>query len=549
MDLFTLLLLFTTLLFAALLAAIAGFVLAQKYVRQIRRRFGIDIEKKFAPLNDRLSRFAPEFYWHRNRRVGWLKSAAWQEYTQPVWGYVDVHSAVPGDTVRVFLSKDVDLNRRLRGRLIATRVSSLEESPPIWSSDVMDVPCQKLNYEAAALGTWWDKWCDLTLDDQWESGFYRFHFIAVKPNGEDGAKTIDVAFLVVRNAEANGDILLKIPTATYAIYNAFGGHSAYNSNYMGKGKGNRGQLVSFDRPCFMRKLRVYEQFMITWIEEFAAKHGVRVDYTTSYDIYRDADTVAKYPLMVMTGHDEYWSKEEFDNVYRRTFELGKNTMFLCGNSVFWQVRFVDTFASATGDVRNRQLVCMKSPKDPVRYRFDESRWAEASLELTTRFRDEARRPETMMQGVAYAMNCGGAGAKKFSYYVADTDLPFFKDTGYKAGDFAADVIGHEWDSRDPDWYDDGSGAELSRLWDPERSQIPYLDAERMHVVLQGEGRATDGKMRPSEAVYFETDSGAKVFSSGTVAWAHGLSKPDARQESFRQLNENLFLYFLDRLEP
>ncbi|MBO0736597.1 MAG: hypothetical protein J2P48_08515, partial [Alphaproteobacteria bacterium] len=119
-----------------------------------------------------------------------------------------------------------------------------------------------------------------------------------------------------------------------------------------------------------------------------------------------------------------------------------------------------------------------------------------------------------------------------------TDAPFFAGTGYQPGDVAAEVVGYEWDNRDPA----GDG---HRLWDVERSRLPPLPAEAVKVLLHGAPVDVNGNPRRAEAVYFESPAGAKVFSAGATRWAWGLGKPGFERGPFKRFNENLLGAFLD----
>jgi len=60
--------------------------------------------------------------------------------------------------------------------------------------------------------------------------------------------------------------------------------------------------------------------------------------------------------------------------------------------------------------------------------------------------------------------------------------------------------------------------------------------------------ATDvwGRKGLAEAVYFESEAGAKVFSAGTIRWSWGLGRPGFIQPGFVRFNENLIRTMLDR---
>jgi hypothetical protein len=153
------------------------------------------------------------------------------------------------------------------------------------------------------------------------------------------------------------------------------------------------------------------------------------------------------------------------------------------------------------------------------------------------FRDEARRPETMLAGVAYQSYFPSYSEARYPYRVARTDLPFFDGTGCAVGDVFADVVGYEWDNRDPE-------ADGARLWDPVRSRIPLLPAGDIQVLFTGAPVDLNGKQGVAESVFFTSRAGAKVFSSGSIRWAWGFGKPSFENQAFRRFHENLFTHLL-----
>jgi len=67
----------------------------------------------------------------------------------------------------------------------------------------------------------------------------------------------------------------------------------------------------------------------------------------------------------------------------------------------------------------------------------------------------------------------------------------------------------------------------------------------LQVLFTGTPVDLNGKTGKAEAVYFISEAGAHVFSTGTIRWAWGLGKPGFEREQFKRFNENLFRYFLD----
>jgi hypothetical protein len=361
----------------------------------------------------------------------------------------------------------------------------------------------------------------------WPSGYYTIDFI----DGSDGWRDNNVASIIVTNVRKSGDILVELSTNTYQAYNEWGGYSFYACDFVG----THSRMISFDRPT-PADFFVYEYYLIIWLEKVAAELGVKVDYASNFDIHRDPLFTKSYRLLISGAHNEYWSKEEFDSVYTRIFELGLNTMFLGANAAYWQVRYVDVNRADFSVNHGRQLICYKSIDDPIRYRVSPN--SEMKL-ITMRFRDEARQPETMLTGSAYQsyFEASAEPAIEYPYLVARTDLPFFSGTGYEIGESIGNLVGYEWDNTDPE----GDGG---RLWDASRSYISPIDPSEIKVLFAGSPVDIDLKSGKAEAVYFVSKAGAKVFNAGSIRWCWGLSKPDFEQEKFKAFNRNLLQHFL-----
>jgi hypothetical protein len=414
------------------------------------------IERRTGPLRlvprivDAISQRFPELFWERNLRVGWLKGVAWHRSDVPVVGYADRHSANPGDGLRMYLSAALD-RQSVRGRVQVYRFTSVTpgEDPVLWTSDDLDIPHWQLNFTASAVGTNWPPMLTVPVDPHWKPGFYLVDFVC-----NDGTRVGDLAYFVVTNPDCSGDLVVKLGTTTYQAYNSWGGHSLYNSHHVGRKRGGRtrGQIVGFDRPTLITRFRWYDQYYLAWLEAFCAREGLALDYATGIDVHLDPRYAANYKLFIATGHNEYWSGLEFDRIYRR-IRSGRNVLFLGADTAFWEVRYLDLNQPPGAPYYPRHLVCHKDVTDPIRWR---TRPDGSDLShVSSRFRDGARRPETMLMGVGHGLGYDGAWNLKYDYRVHSTDITFFRDTGLVPGDTIASLIGHEWDKRDPAWDDLG----------------------------------------------------------------------------------------------
>ncbi|HYM03972.1 MAG TPA: N,N-dimethylformamidase beta subunit family domain-containing protein [Stellaceae bacterium] len=443
---------------------------------------------------------------------------------QSVWGYADKHSVSPGEGFDLMLATG-PTSDGATGRVEFFRIGAGGQHLVWTSRDVKLVQRPVLRTAATVGANWPPSLVDIDTSS-WPPGYYSADFV----EATTGRRELQVAQIVVTNPHRTGTVLLKLSTNTYQAYNGWGGHSLYENG----GIETRGTMVSFDRPTAPTFFE-YEIYLARWLEALGTEAGFSVDYAADFDLHRDPGLAEHYPLLISGSHDEYWSKEMFDAVERRILKLGRNVAFFGANAAYWQVRFVDVNRPRDGADLGRQLVTYKDLVDPIARRKTD---IDPALLVTARFRDGARRPETMLMGVGFQSWFEPQGdLPRFPYVVADTDLPFFEGTGYRSGDIAADVVGYEWDNRDPQ----GDGR---RLWDEQRSRNALLPAERVKVLFRGTPIDVDGKPGLAEAVYFESPAGAKVFSAGSIRWAWGLGKPGFERADFKRFNANLVRWLL-----
>lgn len=459
----------------------------------------------------------------RQRLDGERFWAAWRP-DQRIWGYVDRQSIRQGEKFNVMLSHRPD-QPDFDGRIEIFRIGSYPDGKDrreVWVSDFELIEAQETTATAGSSGAAWLPTVNVETSD-WTSGYYTIDVL-----GKDGKRDANVAFIVVIDDAAKGDILVKLSTNTYQAYSKFGGHSFYEATF-----GEQGAIVSFDRPTYPAFFE-YEYYYVVWLEELAQKENLRVSYITDFDLHSNGNWLNDYKLFISLGHDEYWSKEEFDAIEKRLYVEGKNMLVLSGNTAYWQVRYGDLDRPPGAPNAGRQLICFKVEDDPIALRTPDSK-----LLLTTKFRDLNRRPETMLIGVGYESWFPPYDPKlRYDYRVVDNTLPFFEGTGWKTGDsIGNNVVGYEWDNRDPE-------RDHERLWKSGDSAIVLLPADRIKVLFDAAPIDVDGKKGKAEAVYFETPAGAKVFNAGTIRWSWGVGKPEERSTSFQTFNRNLVLFML-----
>ena len=177
-------------------------------------------------------------------------------------------------------------------------------------------------------------------------------------NDNNGASHI--AF-VVRDDNSNADILFQTSDATWQAYNVYGGNSLYvgSTAY----PGGHATKVSYNRPFLTRAggggssssedwLFHAEYPMIRWLE----RNGYNLNYATNIDIARFPNIMQNHKVFLSVGHDEYWSKEQRDNITTAR-NNGKHLAFFSGNEIYWKTRWENSIDGS--NTAFRTLVCYK----------------------------------------------------------------------------------------------------------------------------------------------------------------------------------------------
>lgn len=116
-------------------------------------------------------------------------------------------------------------------------------------------------------------------------------------------------------------------------------------------------------------------------------NGYNLGYITNIDTHKSPDLLLKSKVFLSQGHDEYWTGEMRRNV-ERIRDNGVNLAFFASNAVYWQIRLEP---SSVGE-ENRTIVCYKEPeRDPIQ-----------GTDTTTNFREApVNNPEAALLGVQY----------------------------------------------------------------------------------------------------------------------------------------------------
>jgi hypothetical protein len=370
--------------------------------------------------------------------------------------------------------------------------------------------------------------------------------------GEDGKTTTSQIVFVVRNDASTSDILFQTDDTTWQAYNTFGGNSLYGGSgpggpYGSEGSTGRAYAVSYNRPLDDRGIaggsgdsnQVFwgEYPMISWLEQ----NGYNVSYFTGIDAARYGSLIPQHDIYLTAGHDEYWSGVQQANVTAAR-DAGVNLAFFTGNDDYWKTRLLDAIDGTL--TSNRTLVSYKETLgtdgvtaakiDPLPDIWTGT-WRDPSFSPPA----DGGRPENALSGTLFTANRGlnfpGDPIQVPALYAQN---PIWANTAVAAlqpgqvWTSAPNLLGYEWNS------DLDNGFRPAGLVDLSSTTQNIQEMLLNNGSLFGPGTATN-----SQTLY-RADSGALVFSAGTVQWSWGLSGvhdggPSATDPVIQQATVNL----------
>ena len=326
----------------------------------------------------------------------------------------------------------------------------------------------------------------VTVGNDWVSGYYVVNFVLT--SGPNSGRATWTPLVVTAPPEREKNILVHASTTTWQAYNNWGGKSLYDYN----STGGRAHKVSFDRPYLTQAntgMYDWEVPFVRWLE----REGYDVAYASDIDSHRNTALLQGYRLVLINGHDEYWStpiRDAFENAKAATTNIAS----FGANIGYWHIRFEDGERTMVG-YKDAALDPNTNPA------------AE-----TVKFRDlQPPRAECALTGVEYM---GGYSSNR-TYTIVDAALsdPWMAGTGFAAGSTIPGVVGYEWDTIVTGCTAGGARTTFFQYPGSPPEQLPAAHLTR-HVL----------------------SSGSIMFSTGTMDWALKLdpwsSGRDARVEVF-----------------
>ncbi|MDE2698785.1 MAG: hypothetical protein OXI23_07945, partial [Gemmatimonadota bacterium] len=206
----------------------------------------------------------------------------------------------------------------------------------------------------------WEPTVEFEIPDDWLSGVY-----LGKLTAKEGGVQSYVIFIVRDDRPC--DLLFQCSDMTWQAYNSWptnewslyhndeNGYTGHKKRKKWSTNANDTGWVSFDRPYAQfcqdhlidrpssvgsGEFLLWEFPLSYWIEQ----QGYDVSYISNVDTHADGPGLQRAKGFISVGHDEYWTREMYDNVSAAR-DAGVNLAFLSGNSV-WGV--VPLLPSAEG---------------------------------------------------------------------------------------------------------------------------------------------------------------------------------------------------------
>lgn len=308
----------------------------------------------------------------------------------------------------------------------------------------------------------------LRTEPSWTSGYYLVEALLTSgPFAGDVATT----FFVLREppSPVGSQILVQVPVNTWEAYNSWGGRSLYSFT------GPRMYVVSFERPFgYLSQSPFWWEIQLV---RFLEREGYDVSYQTDVDTDADPSSLLRHRLVIVAGHDEYWS-QGIRGAFDTALADGTNLAFMGANDGYWKIDYQD------GD---QTIFSYKSMYDPN----------PVVAQKTAMWR-EIGHPECMLTGVEQQSVAAQPHPLDYTVTAAGAADPWLRGTGLTAGATIAGVVGREHDVINP--------------W-PDSCVHPGLT-----VLFHYAGGGAD---QSGDAVRYTAPSGARVFASGATqfSWA------------------------------
>jgi len=329
----------------------------------------------------------------------------------------------------------------------------------------------------------WEPCTSLQIPRDWVSGVYVGKLSATKHRYQS------YIIFIIRD-DRSCDFLFQCSDNTWQAYNAWPDNYSLYINDRKDGKILvSGVKVSFERPYGKYtqildnplsqgsgEFLLWEFPLAFWMEQ----HGYDVSYCSNSDVHSDPKCLTRAKAFLSVGHDEYWSREQYDRVLAAV-QAGVNVAFLSGNTCC----FVAPYSASSLGVAHRTLT------RAGRYGGIRPKEKPFMADLTVEAPNEAT-----LLGAQTVTPFNGSG----DWIVTKPDHWIFAGTKMKKGDRIPGLVGWEFHG--------------------EPADIPGLE-----VVAEGPTWTGGDAESHYTATIYPGPKGNSVFNAATIFWAQGLSAP------------------------
>lgn len=284
-----------------------------------------------------------------------------------IWGYSDRISYSVGDEIVVFVHStesqyDIRIHR------------DHAEPEVVFEQTREDGIRQQTPHDAYAKGCDWQESLRVRIPPEWRSGGYVMEFSCTR----NGIQRIAHHWFALRpepEMRNPGRLLVVAATGTWLAYNDWGGANHYEGETVPNGFSPilstrrpwaRGQIWTpegapripltesvpmgwvprypmaewaygnrFSKYYAAAGWASFERLFVAWLE----RAGYPVDLITQHDLHASGDWLQGYSVVVLVGHDEYWSAAARDHLDAWVDGGGRVARF-AGNYI-WQTRISD----------------------------------------------------------------------------------------------------------------------------------------------------------------------------------------------------------------
>jgi len=329
----------------------------------------------------------------------------------------------------------------------------------------------------------WEKCTTLETPKDWLSGVYLGKLTATKHRYQS------YVIFIVRD-DRPADFLFQCSDNTWQAYNAWpNSYSLYHNDRKDGKVLVSGVRVSFDRP-YGKYVQIMDNPLSQGSGEFLLwefplafwmeKEGYDVTYCSNADVHNDVGCLTRARGFLSVGHDEYWSRQQFDNVLAAV-KAGVNTCFLSGNTCC----FVAPYSPCSAGVANR-MITRAGRYGGVRPK-EEKYMAELTAEAPS---------EATLIGAQTVSPFNGSG----DWIVTKPEHWIFEGTKMKKGDRIPGLVGWEFHG--------------------EPADIPGLE-----VLAEGPTWTGGDAESHYTATIYPGPKGNFVFNASTIFWSQGIASP------------------------